>query len=200
MNTLSHRYPELGAQRPNLSEELDVPEDLLEDMQLVSFDNGYQAGWEDAITAQEVTAEKNAASISQNLQDLAFSHREAYEKLRVSMRPLLFQITNKLLPDSAYKLVGLHLIEELCQLMEESAETAIEIVASPDNREHLLEVLENLPAIPFQIASDPNLTSGQAYLRNAQGEKEINIDGVLSGIANAIEAYYDQTSEEIKNV
>lgn len=200
MNNLAHRYLELGERHLQPAPEIDLPKDALEDMQLMSFDDGYQAGWEDAITAQKVTAEKDAEGISQNFQDLAFSHREAYEKLRISMRPLLLQIVNKLLPESARQLVGLHLIEKLSQIMENYAETAIEIAASPENMEQLNSVLENLITLPFKIVSEPNLTAGQVYLRIGQCEEEINIDAVINGIADAIEAYYNQTSEETSNV
>lgn len=200
MNSLAHRYLEFGTAQPEPFGEIDVPDDTLEDLQLASFDAGYQAGWEDAAKAQTATAEKSAEDIAQNLQDMAFSHREAYQKLSASMQPLLSQIVNKLLPEAAQKLVGLHLIEELDRLMEIHAETAIEIAVCPENVEDLQELLADAASVPFTIAAEPSLSLGQAYLRVGQSERDINLDAVLSGISEAIEAFYDQTTQEIASV
>ena len=199
MASLSHRYRELGDPL-----DVDVPagavaENALEDMQLASFETGYQAGWEDALKAHERDAETAAVGIAQNLQDMSFTHREAYLKLCAGMKPLLKLIVEKLLPPVAQKVLGAHLLELLVALMDDRAETAVEIVVAPENLTDLKAMLADMAQVPFALSSDPSLSGGQAYLRAGQIEHEINLDAVLSGISEALEAFFDQNQEEMND-
>lgn len=199
MQSLAHRYPEFGEKlmAPELQEA--IAEDTLEDIQLASFDAGYRAGWDDAAKAQAKNADSAVIDVAQNIQDMSFTHHEAYLKLSAAMHPLLTQIMGKLLPRSAQKLVGLHLVDQLRQLMDGHAQGAIEIAVAPDNLTQLQELLQNSVTVPFSVAPDPSLGAGQAYLRSSKGEQEINLDAVIAGMSDAIDAFYDQTRTERSN-
>jgi len=199
IQSLAHRYPDFGSPQNTPTPESDLPDDALEEIQLASFDAGYQAGWEDAAKAQASSADKAVEDVAQNLQDLSFSHREAYLKLSASMRPVLTQIVEKLLPKAARTFVGIHLVDQIAMLMDEHAETAIEIVVAAENVEQLQVLLNDTVQVPFAIVSEPALACGQAYLRVGQTEREINLDAVLSGISEAVEAFYEHTSKEMLN-
>lgn len=198
MASLSHLYCDLGTSLLG-GNSLMLPdeEDALADVQLASFDSGYQAGWEDALKAQETTAEQAAVGIAQNLQDISFTHREAYLKLSKAMKPLLSQIVGKLLPQVAQRMVGLHILDQISELMDSHAETALEIAVCPDNLDDLQNMLSDVVRLPFTLVPDDSLSGGQAYLRMGPTELEINLDAVLSGISEALDAFYEQTKEEL---
>jgi len=199
MNSLSHRYPELGEPDAPVPAEATVPNDALEDIQLASFDAGYQAGWDDAAKAQTSTADRAVIDVAQNLQDMSFSHREAYLKLSAAMKPLMTQIVEKLLPQTAKQLVGLHVVDQLSTLMDSHVETAIEIAVAPDAVEELRALLDDMAPVPFTLTAEPSLSAGQAYLRAAKEEREINLDAVLGSISDAVEAFYAQIKKEISD-
>ena len=199
MTTLSHRYRDLGALVPPDLSEAAADEDAIENIQLAAFENGYQAGWEDAVKAQAKDAGTAAAGIAQNLQDMSFTHREAYLKLSAAMKPLLMLMVNRLLPPLAQKMVGAHILEQLVDLMDAQAENAIEIAVCPDNLDDLQEMLSDMARVPFTLSPDPILDTGQAYLRVGGAEQEINLNAVLSGISEALDAFFEQTKEEIED-
>lgn len=199
MASLSHHYRDLGAPIDPTGPLTAEEDDALADMQLVSFDKGYQAGWEDALKAHERDAGTAAVGIAQNLQDMAFTHREAYLKLSSAMKPLLSLIVQQLLPPVAQKVLGAHLLEQLASLMDTHADAAIEIVVSPDNLADLQALLSDMARLPFTLTGDPQLGGGQAYLQVGNAEQEINLDAVLSGISEALEAFFDQSKEEMND-
>lgn len=199
MTSLSHRYPDFGTVHPPSlgGEGAAVSDDTLEDIQLASFDAGYQAGWEDAVKANTTDVDRAAVNMAQNLQDMSFSHHEAYLKLSSAMKPLLRQILDRLLPKSARQMVGMHILEQLTDLMDGYADKAIEIVVSPNNLDDIQNLLNDMVRVPFALSADEALTNGQAFLRVGEAEREINLDAVLSGISEAVDAFYDQTKEEM---
>ncbi|MGB3243205.1 MAG: hypothetical protein WBB25_01620 [Sulfitobacter sp.] len=199
MGSISHLFCDLGTGYPptgNLPL-TPVEHDAMEEMQLASFDTGYQAGWEDALKAHEKNAEQATIDIFQNLQDISFTHHEAYLKLSGSMKPLLSQIVGKLLPQVAQKVVGVHILDQLTELMDSQAGTGLEIAVSPTNLDELQSMLSEMVQLPFTLVPDTSLSGGQAYLRIGGSEREINLDAVLSGISEALEAFFEQTKEDI---
>lgn len=197
MASLSHRYFDLGSAESKAPQQISIPDDTLEEVQLASFETGYQAGWEDAAKAQASNADRAVIDMAQNLQDMSFSHHEAYLKLSSAMKPLFSQIVDKLLPKVARRLVGMHIVDQMTELMDSHAETAIQIAVAPDNLDDLQALLSDMVRVPFSLSAEPTLGSGQAYLRVGTAEREINLDAVLSGISEAIGAFYEQTKEEM---
>ncbi len=201
IHSIAHRYRDFGS---SLSEDEDAPESALpeeqvEDLQLASFDAGYQAGWEDALKAQQESSGQATINAAQHLQDMSFTYREAFLKLSEAMQPLLSQIVHKLLPEVSHQVLGVHILQQLNALMEANAENAIEIVVSQSEEEGLQEALKNVAGVPFEIRADPVLLPGQAFLRVNNAEREINFKHVLEGISDAVEAFYDQTKLENSN-
>lgn len=198
IHSIAHRYRDFGSSHPKeeSSAESTLAEGEAEDLQLASFDAGYQAGWEDALKAQMESSGQATIGVVQQLQDMSFTHREAYLKLSDAMQPLLTQIVHKLLPEVAHKVLGVHILQQLNALMEANAENAIEIVVSQRESEGLQEALREAVGVPFEIRIDPILVPGQAFLRVNKVEKEINFKAVLDGISDALDAFYDQTRLE----
>jgi len=196
MTSLSHRYREFGETDgspypppPVAMEEAD------EDVQLAAFENGYQAGWEDATKALQTGSDHAALDISQRLQDMSFTHREATTHLNAAMQPLISQIVNKMLPKIAQPIIGAQILEQIGQLIDHHAENAIEVAVAPENLDDLREMLAAQSIGPFTLVPDPKLKHGQAYLRVNQSEREINFDAVLAGISEAFDAFYEQMKE-----
>ena len=172
MSSLAHRYHELGADMVDGSPEASIEEDALEDIQLASFDAGYKAGWEDSAKAQTNSAQNAAVDVVQSLQDMSFTHRDAYLKLNAAMRPLLEKIVDSLLPLAARDMLGVHLVDQLGAMMDAHAEQSIEIAIHPDNIDRVSELLADVTHVPFALVAEPTLGAGQAYMRAASGEVE----------------------------
>jgi flagellar assembly protein FliH len=196
MTSISHLYRDLGTpHREAFSPDL-IAEDEVEDIQLASFDSGYKAGWDDALKVRENDAGQVGAELAQNLQDMAFTHHEAYLKFSTAMKPLFSQILETLLPSAARQMLGLHILEQFDTLMDDHVKSALEIAVSPDNINPLRDALDDMAPVPFSLIADPSLADGQAQLRVGREEREINLNAVLSGVSEAIDAFFDQLETE----
>ena len=54
-----------------------LDEDALEEQRLASFEQGYSAGWEDAVQAQEQSRGQVSAELAKSLEDMSFTYHEA---------------------------------------------------------------------------------------------------------------------------
>ena len=51
--------------------------------------------------------------------------------------------------------------------------------------------------MPFTLTPDPLMAGGQALLRVGDQEREINLGAVLSGVSEAVEAFFEQTKQGV---
>ncbi len=194
--SLSHRYHDFAALTENGDTTKGLTEESGDDAKLQFFEEGYQAGWEDAVRAHETARDRVATDFAQNLQDMSFTYHEAYSKLSSSMQPLLSQIVTKLLPDLRTKIIGAHILTQMSDLMRGQADNAIEIAVAPANLDALNEILHDSTNVPFMVTAEPALGDGQVYLRVNQQEREINLDAVTSGISDALDAFFQEIEQE----
>lgn len=176
-----------------------LSEDSLEDQKLVSFERGYKAGWDDSAKAQQDDSTRVTSDFASNIQDLSFTYHEAYSHMVKSMKPLLQQIVDAVLPEIARKTFGIQVSEQLHAIAEKLVGQEIEVVVSPNNADAMQGMLEQDFNLTVSMVIEPSLGEGQAYLRFGQSERQINMDEVLSGVNIAIEAYFHEIEKETGN-
>lgn len=197
--SLAHRYRNFGdvKEEPNTNENLIV--EGIEDQKLQSFEEGYQAGWDDAVKAQTDATMKVSTELGQNLQDMSFTYHEALSKLTLSMEPMITQIVDKLLPSIARQAVGVHISSELYEMVKAAAGQPIEIVVAPENVETVKELGENNLTEAFEIVAEPSMGQGQAYVRIGNEEKNIDLDSIILGVSEALTAFFHEAAQDKTN-
>ncbi len=171
----------------------------LEEQRLEAFENGYKAGWDDAITAQGDDQTRIATDFARNLQDLSFTYHDAFNQLTKAIQPLLTQIVSKVLPEMAHATLGAQVVEQLTDMARTQAGEPVEVVVSPANATSISALAEQDLGMPITIVEEPSLGEGQVYLRFGQTEREINLDQVLGGISEAVDAFIHQTEQEMNH-
>ena len=78
-----------------------VEASALDEAKVASFEQGYSAGWEDAAAAQEGDQTRIRADLARNLQSLAFTFQDARTHVLQAIRPLILEMTTRLLPEGA---------------------------------------------------------------------------------------------------
>lgn len=195
--SLSHRYRNLGdssKEEPDISEA--VNDEGIEDQKLQSFEEGYQAGWDDAVKAQADATMKISAEFGQNLQDMSFTYQEAFSKLTLSIEPVMIQIVDKLLPAIARQALGAHVIAELRELISQHASQPIEIVVAPENADTVKDLAEQNLTETFKIVEENSLGQGQAFVRIGSEERSIELDSVINGVSEALTAFFHEIQQE----
>ncbi len=178
---------------------ISMSEMKLEEEKLQAFERGYGAGWEDASKAEAGDREKVKSDFANNLRELSFTYHEAYGKMVKSLEPLLNRIVTSVLPDLARKSLGPQISEILQEVANTVGEQAVEIVVGPGNGDLVREMLGNQTGFPLQVAEEPSLGEGQAYIRFGDAERQIDYDDVLVGVSRAVEAFFHELDQSIES-
>ncbi len=131
--SLGHKYQNFNTFTSVSAVISEASEEALEDQKLQSFEEGYQAGWDDAVKAQSDDKTRVSAQLDQSLQEMSFTYHEALAKLTNAMKPLMEQIVDKLLPAMARETLGAHVIEQTLDMLRDSKGHAVEIVVAKDS-------------------------------------------------------------------
>ena len=176
--------------------QIEIDPGAFEEERLAAFEKGYAAGWDDAIAAQEAEGTKLRADLGQNLQELSFTYHEARQEILMALRPLLVDIAAKMLPAMARQTLAQMVAEQLQPLAESATSVPITILASPVSLPVIEEVLGKSSGLPLVFVADQTLGEGQVYLKFAETETRIDLDGVIRLIADAIDTYFSASQQE----
>jgi len=171
----------------------------LEEEKLAAFEKGYQAGWDDSTKASLEEASHVSADFAQNLQDLSFTLHEAQAAALKSLKPFLDQLVETVLPRLAQDSLGARVREILHGFLDEQSPAPVSLLAAPETVPVLEKLLEGPDHPPATISADPAMSEGQVRLRFGDAEREIDTKAVLAGISDAIEAYYADTLNDMKD-
>lgn len=171
----------------------------LEEQRLESFEQGFKAGWDDALKSQGRDQDKISSEFSHNLQDLSFTYHEAYAQVMKSVDPLLHQIVEKVLPEIARQTIGPHVIEQLLDMAREHATQNVQITVAPTNFGMMEALVSQEVGFPVNVIQEPSLGEGQVYLKFESAERQIDMADVLNGISKAITAFSQEIQKESVN-
>ena len=173
-----------------------MSEDAIEDQRLAAFEQGYSAGWDDAISAQTQDHGRISAELGRSLEDLSFSYHEALGQMMKSIEPLFRSLVNRVLPEVMHDTVGHLMVEQLCRIARDQAAQPAVLAVAPGTAEALRPILDQDFAMPVELSEDDALAPGQACLRLAETEIELDSDKLLAGIREAIDTFFYQSAEE----
>ena len=175
---------------------IDLTDVLLEEQRLESFENGYQAGWEDAVKAQSEDSRKVSADLAQSLTDLSFSYHEARSALTESLAPLLRQMVQSVLPRLARQSLPERVAEEVEAVMAGQGDHSVVIRAAPSEATAIEEALPSEGAMRVTVEPDEAMTEGQVHMKLGATEREIDLPAVLEGLERSVSDFFDDNHKE----
>ena len=85
----------------------------IEEAKLAAYEQGYKAGWDDAAAAQSEDQTRIRADLARNLQQLSFTYQEARAHILKAVEPLLEEMVNRRLPDTARETLAPLVLERM---------------------------------------------------------------------------------------
>ncbi|MCA8878633.1 MAG: flagellar biosynthesis protein [Rhodobacteraceae bacterium] len=171
---------------------------LPEEQRLAAFEDGYQAGWDDAARALSESHQKLSADLAQNLGDLAFTFHEARAHVLKGVEPLLRQMVSRILPDVArHALPGL-VVEMLDDMVKTSASAPVILKVSPESRAEIEAVLPTKPGFPLEVREEPTLAEGQVFIRTGEVEQAVDLTAALTEIEAAVDDFFNLNDERLQ--
>ncbi|MEP4035087.1 ABC transporter ATP-binding protein [Pseudophaeobacter sp.] len=174
----------------------EVSEEQIEEERAVSYEKGYGAGWDDAVTAKGKETAQLSATLTSSLEDLNFTYKEAQSQLIESLDPMFKVLTSAVLPDTMAATFGHHIVDQMTDMAKTHTDQPMSIFVSPGEAPAVRSLLPDSFATPVQVQEDENLAPGQAYLRTGTSEREINSSGLVESIQDSIDAFTYHIREE----
>lgn len=183
--------------RESQSPSVVVTDDMaIEEAKLAAYEQGYTAGWDDAVAAQADEQGKIKADLARNLQALGFTFQEARQHMLQALEPLLSEMTARLLPEMAREALAPMILETLMPMAEELADAPITILLNPAVRDSVEALLAQATGLPMTIVEEPSLAESQVYLRLGSAETKVDLGRATSEIAAAVRGFFDLNEVE----
>ena len=163
---------------------------------LDSFEQGYKAGWEDAIRAKSEERASVSADLARNIRDLSFTYHEAREAILTEIAPVVEQAITTVLPEISRQSIGMQVMEELSAIIQENADTQVLLTTSPGNYEAVSEILPKDVNFPVDVVRDAGLGDGQIRFQFGNRERQIDLNEVLNTVSRAFEGFTYETRKE----
>jgi flagellar biosynthesis/type III secretory pathway protein FliH len=168
-----------------------VEASALDEAKVASFEQGYSAGWEDAAAAQEGDQTRIRADIGRNLQSLAFTFQDARTHVLQAIRPLILEMTTRLLPEVAREALAPAVLEAVLPLAVDLADAPLTLVLNPAVRERVEALMAQATGLPMQIEEEPSLGEGQVYIRLGPTETKVDLTRATDDIAAAVRGFFN---------
>lgn len=169
----------------------------IEDLKLKAFEQGYGAGWDDAIRAQADSGKLLTETMQQSLLDARLTSDAAQKAFISATRPLIESLIGKILPAIAERTLPEHVAGLLVKAIEEASDLPVEIRVSPDELAAVSRILDGEMPGNSRIAADEDLERGQACFALGTSEKQIDLPELISEISAAVESFYHSVQEEV---
>lgn len=167
-----------------------VPEPT-DEARLSAYDDGYSAGWDDALAARDDEVARCRDAVGQNLQTLGFAYHEARAHVLQSLRPLLEAMVAQLLPRLAAEALPPMVADVLMALAADCADRPVILRVHPHARSAIESFLTPQTSLPIDLVEDAALAPGQVVLQAGSAGARIDLDGAIAEIGAALAAFYD---------
>jgi len=171
----------------------------IEANRMAAYEQGYKAGWDDAVQSDVDEQNRIGVDFARNLQDLGFTFHEAKSHVMKSLEPLLIEVVSKVLPQLVSETLSQTILEELLPFAEEASDVSVQIVVASSGRAAIEALIDTSLTIPLEIIEEPSLADGQVYLRMGELEKKIDMNGAIERIGTAIKSVYALNEEALKH-
>lgn len=150
-----------------------------EQMREAAFEQGYAAGWQDALEQLRNEDALRQIAAQEAVQAIGFSYSEAHQALAGSFLELLQAILDRVMPEAARLSVQLFLGAELDALFAKHTRPAVQIFCAPRALVALKQVVAASSPAEIELVAEPSFSEAQVSLRIGDQERVINLDDLL---------------------
>ncbi len=175
-----------------------LSEDGIEDIRLASFEQGYTAGWDDAIRAQAKDQSRVTGELANSLEDFSFTYQEALKQMIGAVEPVFQTLLETVLPEAMMQTVGMQIVDECCEMARGQVDEPL-LLLVPSGASPALKpaVQGNLP-MSVEIVENDDLGPGQIRLKIGRKEREIDADHLMSKLHESVDAFFYSLTEETR--
>jgi hypothetical protein len=171
----------------------------LEEIRLASFENGYSAGWEDAVKSLGETQVRVAEGLERRLEDIRYGYVEALAEMLCATEPVFRAIVDQLLPDQADPVLAGALVDRLTALAREAGDAGLVLTVPPGAGSYIAPAIARLEGISVRIEEDDRLPPDRAKVGLEDREHEVDLSAFGDALREAIDAALFEITKERKH-
>lgn len=160
---------------------------------LAAFDQGYNAGWDDARKALDSSVSEN----QRDLIDVLSRHAAAADDARLAilddLRPIISGIADILVPQIAGQSFAPHLEQFVFNLIETYHPPTVMISVHQADFDAIQAILQHADFARCQVQVDPGVRPQQACISYASAEVEFNFQDGIAEIQTALASFLSPT-------
>ncbi len=172
--------------------------DMDVETRLNAYEDGYKAGWDDAVSANSDEQSRISSDLAKSLQEISFGYHEARTHVLENVADILKLMSEKLLPEAAREHFSQTVIERAKELAEGAADAPIEVLVNPQDRAAIETVIGESPPFPISLKEESSLTTGQAFFKSASGEHSLDLTEIETSLRSAVDGFLT-TQNEVQN-
>lgn len=171
-----------------------APEEL-DALRKASYEEGYSAGWDDAVAdTQDATALRQTAA-EEALQALSFTQNEARDHVLTALAPLLQAMVDTILPELSRATLGTLVAEQVQALTRDSLGAPVVVRGNATLGEVVARLSESHPGLELVFREEPSLADGQARIQLDAAECRIDTDAAIAAVRAALETFHSTVTE-----
>lgn len=174
-------------------------EDTIEEHRLAAFEQGYSAGWEDAVAVRSDEHSRLSAELIKSLDDMSFTYHEALSGMSLSLEPMFHSLLSTVLPNSIEQSFLVKIVEQLRSMAVEQIGQPAFLSVPVGVGASVTPLLDREFSFPIQLVEDPAMPPGQATLKVGVSEREVDCSQLSDLINDAMSAFFVQTKEVSQN-
>lgn len=174
-------------------------ESMTEAQRLSAFEQGYQAGWDDAMSSASEDNQRITSDLESQLKDLSFGFHEARMHVLTGVSDLVRTVISNLVPRIGAEILPDLVAESLRDLMEEAASQPIILRISSQNRQAIEQALPADPGFPITIEESADFAPGQVAFIMGQSERQLDLDACFERIQEDVAAFFTENERQLAN-
>lgn len=173
-------------------------DDQVSEVQLNSFEDGYNAGWADALKAQDDENRRITSGLAENLQDLSLTRAEIERQIFNDLKTALLPMLGKIMGKVAHQNLGAIIVERILDFTSRATKSDVVLRLHPSARERLEKLLsEDLDSIPLQ--DDEDLTPEQVCLSFGKDTQILNPSETVSEIETLLADFFENKTAKVSD-
>ena len=195
--SLSHKYNQFEDDPFVESEHGPGVETTESELQI--FENGYQAGWQDAAAALQDQKAGELTKVSQLLEEISFTHEAARRQILNSVSGLLEAILVKLLPHVRDQSIRSTVLEGLERTVEKHLGAHVEISAPSSMSGVIADCLTDKDRKNISLVSHVGMPESETQIQVGSSKFIIDHQSIETGIGDALAqlALHGEPSEHV---
>ncbi|NBB98621.1 MAG: hypothetical protein GVY34_10735 [Alphaproteobacteria bacterium] len=157
-----------------------------------AFEEGYGAGWTDALDQMRNEDALRRGAAQEALQAVAFGYAEARAELESSFMDLAATMIATVLPDLTSEALRRLLERELRELVQRQFTGRLDVLCAPSVKDSLSQILAEIPGLDATLLEEESFSDAQVMIRVDQSTRLIDLDSVTAALKSGIATSDDQ--------